>query len=96
MNKTIAFLLLCTFSLIVTAESFTQVFDNFDCMELYESDSEESEKDLEDLKEGFLVTSDKGGPTSTVFDSENHEMDLFLIRNNSHGEINTPPPELRF
>ncbi|MBO3698526.1 hypothetical protein [Roseivirga sp. E12] len=65
-------------------------------MELYESDSEESEKDLEDLKEGFLVTNNKGGSTSISFDSETHEMDLFLTRKNSHGEINTPPPELRF
>lgn len=93
-NKIIAILLLCCFSAILTVETFSHVFDHMDGMELYESDSEESEKEIEDAKTPYLVSAQKTGLTSTALMVKNYQANCFLIKTNDHGEINTPPPEL--
>lgn len=92
-NKMIAILLLCCFSAILTVEAFSHVFDHIDGMELYESESEESEKDLEHAKTTYLVSSEKNKTLSFEVSLKNRYVHFLLKMNNGHGEINTPPPE---
>lgn len=93
-NKIIAISLLCCFSTILTVETFSHVFDHVDGMEVYESDSEESENEIEDAKTPYLVATQKTRLTSTALMVKNHQVNFFLTKTNDHGEINTPPPEL--
>lgn len=65
-------------------------------MELYESDAEETEKDLEDSETQYLVPLRKRSILFNPMAVKNHQTDHFLHTKNSHGEVNTPPPELRF
>lgn len=93
-NKIIALLLLSCFSVILTVETFSHVFDHMDGMELYESDSEESEKEIEDAKTPYLVFDQRTKLASSALMTKNYQVKSFLTKTNDHGEINTPPPEL--
>jgi len=93
-NKIIAILLLCCFSAILTVETFSHVLDHVEGMELYESDSEESENEIEDAKAPYLVSDQKTKLASIALMIKNHQGIFFLTKTNDHGEINTPPPEL--
>lgn len=94
MNKIIAILLLCCFSAILTVEFFSHVLDPIDGMELFESESEESEKDLEDSKTPYLASFEKNKTLSIEGSLKNRPLKCFLKKDKEHGEINTPPPEL--
>ncbi len=95
MTKAIAVILVCAFSVILTVEAFSSMLYDTDAMELYESDTEETEKDLEDSETQYLVPSSKKSASFNPMDIKNHQSDNFLFTKNSHGEVNTPPPELR-
>jgi hypothetical protein len=94
LKKIIAILFLCCFSVILTVETFSHVLDQIDGMELYESESEESEKDLEDSKTPYLVSFEKNKTLSIEGSLKNRPLQCFLKKDKEHGEINTPPPEL--
>ena len=94
MNKIIAISFLCCFSAILTVETFSHVLDPIDGMELFESESEESEKDVEDSKTPYLVSFEKNKTLCLEGSLKNRPLRCFLKKDKEHGEINTPPPEL--
>lgn len=63
-------------------------------MELFESESEESEKDLEDSKTPYLASFEKNKTSSTEGSLKNRPLQCLLKKDKELGEINTPPPEL--
>jgi len=78
-----------------TVDCFAYALDNIDGLELFETDSEESEKELEDSETVYFRTYGHGNLSGTHLKVQSCQADLFRTKKMNHGEINTPPPELR-
>ncbi len=95
MKKIVSIFLLCLFSAILVAETFSYVLDNFDTIELVENDSEsETDKDKKekDISDDFLPER-----IELYFMVNSPLKSLGLYNTHLRGEfqeITIPPPEL--